>query len=103
MIDASEQASNWLLFHRYHTVADNLPLTHHDFEQSGVYISEDVYSQLTPEFQDIIREATQEVPDWHNKMVLEEIAAAEEEMDMVGINLIEVDSDAWSDHFSSTN
>ena len=99
VIDATEQASNWLLFNRYHTVADNLSLTHHNFEQSGVFISEDVYAQLTPEFQEIVREAAQEVSDWHNEMVLEEIEAAEEEMEMVGINLIEVDRDVWRDHF----
>ena len=43
IVEATEQASNWLYANKYHTIAPNLTRTAHNFEETGVMISESVW------------------------------------------------------------
>jgi tripartite ATP-independent transporter DctP family solute receptor len=99
VVESTEQASNWLYFNKYHTVAENLTLSNHNYEETGVMISDVVFESLTPSQQDALVEAAQEVTDWHNQKVLEDIELAEEKMAEEGVNIIEIDQDAWKAHF----
>ena len=99
VVSATQQASNWLYFNNYHQVAENLTLSNHNYEETGVMISEDVYQDLPESYQTAITEAANEVTEWHNEQVLQEIEEAEAEMAEEGINIIEVDQEAWKDHF----
>jgi len=99
VVQATEQASNWLYFNKYHTVANNLTLSNHNYEETGVMIAEDVYQDLPAAYQTALTEAAQEVTQWHNEQVLEDIREAEAAMAEEGINIIEVDREAWKDHF----
>lgn len=99
VVSATEQASNWLYFNKYHTIAKNLTLSNHNYEETGVMIAEDVYQDLPTEYQQALTEAAQEVTQWHNEQVLEDIQEAEAAMAEEGVNIIEVDQEAWKDHF----
>jgi TRAP-type transport system periplasmic protein len=102
VVSATEQASNWLYFNNYHTVAKNLTLSNHNYEETGVMISEQVFAGLPWEYQQALIEAAQEVTEWHNEQVLKEIVKAEAAMAEAGINIIEVDQQAWKEHFRAT-
>ena len=99
IVEATEQASNWLYANKYHTIADNLTRTSHNYEETGVMISERVFQSLTEEQRTAIVQAIDEVADWHNEQVAIQIAEAEEKMEAEGINIIDVDVEAWKDHF----
>jgi TRAP-type transport system periplasmic protein len=99
IVEATEQASNWLYGNKYHTIANNLTRTNHNFEETGVMISERVFQSLTEEQRTAIVQAINEVSDWHNEQVAIQIAEAEEKMAAEGINIIDVDVQAWKDHF----
>ena len=62
-------------------------------------IAEDVYQDLPASYQDALVESANEVTEWHNEQVLQEIEEAEAAMAEEGVNIIEVDQEAWKDHF----
>lgn len=99
VVTATEQASNWLYFNDYHTIANYLTRSNHNYEETGVMISEDVYQSLPAEYQEILVDAIQEVTEFRNEQVLVEIEEAEALMDEEGINIIDVDTQAWKEHF----
>lgn len=99
IVDATEQASNWLYFNKYHTIAKNLVLSNHNYEETGVMISERFYQTLPADVQKILVEAAEEVAQWHNDQLAGDIAEAEAAMQAAGINLIQVDKAAWQKHF----
>lgn len=101
VVEATEQASNWLYFNKYHTVADNLTLTNHNYEETGVFISDMAYQRLTPEQQTTLTNAAKEITEWHNDMLVEEIKNAEKSMKEEGVNIIEIDKNKWQSHFRS--
>jgi TRAP-type C4-dicarboxylate transport system substrate-binding protein len=101
IVEATEQASNWLYGNKYHTIANNLTRTNHNYEETGVMISETVYQSLTEEQRAAVVQAINEVSDWHNEQVAIQIAEAEEKMAAEGINIIDVDVPAWKEHFRS--
>lgn len=101
IVESTEQASNWLYGNKYHTIANNLTRTNHNYEQTGVMISESVYQSLTEDQRAAIVQAINEVSGWHNEQVAIQIAEAEEKMAAESINIIDVDVQAWKEHFRS--
>ncbi len=101
IVESTEQASNWLYGNKYHTIANNLSRTNHNYEETGVMISENVYQSLTEDQRAAIVTAINEVSGWHNEQVAIQIAEAEEKMAAEGINIIDVDVQAWKEHFRS--
>lgn len=101
IVESTEQASNWLYGNKYHTIANNLSRTKHNYEETGVMISEPVFQSLTEEQREAIVQAINEVSGWHNEQVAIQIAEAEETMAAEGINIIDVDIPAWKEHFRS--
>lgn len=101
IVESTEQASNWLYGNKYHTIANNLSRTKHNYEETGVMISEPVFQSLTEEQREAIVQAINEVSGWHNEQVAIQIAEAEEKMAAEGINIIDVDIPAWKEHFRS--
>jgi tripartite ATP-independent transporter DctP family solute receptor len=101
IVESTEQASNWLYGNKYHTIANNLSRTNHNYEETGVMISENVYQSLTDDQRAAIVTAINEVSGWHNEQVAIQIAEAEEKMAAEGINIIDVDVQAWKEHFRS--
>jgi TRAP-type transport system periplasmic protein len=99
IVESTEQASNWLYGNKYHTIANNLSRTNHNYEETGVMISEAVYQSLTEEQRTAIVQAINEVSGWHNEQVAVQIAEAEDKMAAEGINIIDVDVQAWKNHF----
>lgn len=101
IVESTEQASNWLYGNKYHTIANNLTRTNHNYEETGVMISESVYQSLTEDQRAAIVQAINEVSGWHNEQVAIQIAEAEEKMAAESINIIDVDVQAWKEHFRS--
>lgn len=101
IVESTEQASNWLYGNKYHTIANNLSRTNHNYEETGVMISETVYQSLTEEQREALVVAINEVSGWHNEQVATQIAEAEEKMAAEGVNIIDVDIPAWKEHFRS--
>jgi tripartite ATP-independent transporter DctP family solute receptor len=99
VVEATEQASNWLYFNKYHTIANNLTRSHHNYEETGVMISEKVYQSMPEEYRKAMVEAAAEAGEWHNQIVTKEIEEAEEKMAAEGINIIDPDVAAWQKHF----
>lgn len=99
VVDATEQASNWLYFNNYHTVARNLTVSNHNYEETGVMIADLVWQEMPEAYQQALEEAIQEVTGWHNQQVLEDIQEAEAAMRQEGITIHEVDQEAWKEHF----
>lgn len=99
VVTATEQASNWLYFNDYHTIASYLTRSNHNYEETGVMISEEVFQSLPEEYQDILISAIEEVTDFRNEQVLVEIEEAEALMASEGITIIDVDTQAWKEHF----
>ncbi|WP_185962277.1 TRAP transporter substrate-binding protein [Palleronia caenipelagi] len=101
IVESTEQASNWLYGNKYHTIANHLTRTNHNYEETGVMISETVYQSLTEDQRAAIAQALDEVTDWHNEQVAAQIAEAEEKMAAEGVAIADVDVDAWKEHFRS--
>ncbi len=101
IVEATEQASNWLYGNKYHTIANNLTRSKHNYEETGVMIAEQVYQSLTEEQRDVIVQAINETSEWHNEQVAVQITEAEELMAAEGVNIIDVDVEAWKAHFRS--
>lgn len=101
IVESTEQASNWLYGNKYHTIANNLTRTNHNYEETGVMISERVFQSLTEDQRNAIVQAIDEVAGWHNEQVAIQIADAEEKMAAEDINIIDVDVQAWKEHFRS--
>ncbi len=99
IVESTEQASNWLYANKYHTIANNLSRTNHNYEETGVMISERVFQSLTEEQRTAIVQAINEVAGWHNEQVAVQIADAEEKMAAEGVNIIDVDVPVWKEHF----
>ena len=99
IVEATEQASNWLFFNKYHTIANNLVLSNHNYEETGVMISEIFYQSLPADVQKLLVDAVDEVTVWRNEALADDIAKAEAEMKAAGTNIIEVDKAAWQKHF----
>lgn len=99
IVESTEQASNWLYGNKYHTIASNLTRTKHNYEETGVMISERVFQSLTEEQRAALTDAINEVSGWHNEQVAVQIADAEEKMAAEGINIVDVDVQVWKEHF----
>lgn len=99
IVEATEQASNWLYGNKYNTIANNLTRTNHNYEETGVMISEQVYQSLTEDQRNAIVQAINEITPWRNEQVATQIAEAEEIMAKEGVNIEDVDVDAWKAHF----
>lgn len=99
IVEATEQASNWLYANKYHTIADNLTRTNHNYEETGVMISEAVYQSLSEDQRMALETAANEVAAWHNEQVTAQIAEAEAKMAEEGVNIEDVDIAAWKEHF----
>lgn len=99
IVESTEQASNWLYGNKYHTIANNLSRTNHNYEETGVMISDRAYQSLTEDQRTVIVQVINEVSGWHNEQVAIQIAEAEEKMAAEGINIIDVDVQAWKKHF----
>lgn len=101
IVEATEQASNWLYFNKYHTIAKHLTRSNHNYEETGIMISERVYQSLPDKYRQALSEAAVEAGQWHNKIVTQEIEDAEQKMAEKGINIINPDVTAWQKHFRS--
>lgn len=99
IVEATEQASNWLYANKYHTIAKNLTRTAHNYEETGVMISERVWQGLTDEQKEALSTAATEVAEWHNEEVAAQIRQAEQAMAEEGVNIIDVDISAWEAQF----
>lgn len=99
VVTATEQASNWLYFNDYHTIANYLTRSNHNYEETGVMISEEVFQSLPADYQQILVDAIEEVTEFRNEQVLVEIEEAEAMMADEGITIIDVDTQAWKEHF----
>lgn len=102
VVDSTEQASNWLYFNKYHTIGNNLALTNHNYEETGIMISEQIWTSLPMEYQRALTEAIAEVTPWHNDQLLNEIKEAEKSMQSEGVNVNQIDRDLWKAHFRAT-
>ena len=98
-MESTEQASNWLYFNKYNTIAKNLTISNHNYEETGVMISEAFFQTLTKQQRTILKETAVEVAKWHKDLLSEDIAKAEAEMEKQGVNIIKVDQTAWKNHF----
>ena len=99
IVDATEQASNWLYFNKYHTVVDHLVISEHNYEETGIMISEKFYQALPEDVQAILVSAAKEVAVWHNQQLSQEIAEAEESINAAGVSVISVNKAAWKKEF----
>ncbi|MFD0980670.1 TRAP transporter substrate-binding protein [Tropicimonas aquimaris] len=99
IVEATEQASNWLYANKYHTIAKNLTRTNHNYEETGVMISEAVYQSLTDEQRDALVAAAMEIAPWHNEQVAVQIEEAEAKMAEEGVTILDVDKAAWQEQF----
>ncbi|PZX11301.1 tripartite ATP-independent transporter DctP family solute receptor [Palleronia aestuarii] len=99
IVTATEQASNWLYANKYHTIAENLTRTGHNYEETGVMIAEPVWQSLTTEQQDAIMSAAEEISSWHNEQLVTEIEGAEQAMADEGVNVLDVDVEKWKSQF----
>lgn len=101
IVESTEQASNWLYGNKYHTIANHLTRTNHNYEETGVMISEPVYQSLTEDQRAAIIQAINEIAPWHNEQVAAQIAEAEEKMAAEGVKITDVDIPVWKEHFRS--
>lgn len=99
IVEATEQASNWLYANKYHTIATQLTRTNHNYEETGVMISETVWQSLTPEQQEALQTAATEVAAWHNEQLTSEIESAEKAMEAEGVTIHDVDVAKWQAQF----
>lgn len=99
IVNSTEQASNWLYANKYHTIAENLTRTGHNYEQTGVMIAERVFQSLTEEQQQALIAAAEAIAPWHNEQVAAEIAEAEAKMAEEGVAIHDVDVAAWQAQF----
>jgi tripartite ATP-independent transporter DctP family solute receptor len=99
VVQCTEQASNWLYFNKYHTIAKNLTRSKHNYEETGVMISEAFFQKLPADVQKALAEAALEVAPWHNEQVAKDIEDAEKKMAAEGENIIDPDIPAWQKHF----
>jgi len=99
LVESTEQASNWLYFNKYNTIANNLVVSNHNYEETGIMISESFYQGLDKSQQDALDEAAVEIAEWHNAELAADITKAEAEMAKGGVNIIQVDQVAWQKHF----
>lgn len=99
VVEATEQASNWLYFNKYHTIAKNLTRSQHNYEETGIMISEKLYQSMPEAYRAAMMEAAAEAGKWHNEIVTTEIKEAEDKMAADGINIINPDVAAWQKHF----
>lgn len=99
IVESTEQASNWLYGNKYNTIANYLTRTGHNYEETGVMISEKVFQSLTENQRKAIVQAINEITPWRNEQVVAQIAEAEEKMAAEGVDIIDVDVEAWKAHF----
>lgn len=99
IVTATEQASNWLYANKYHTIANNLTRTGHNYEETGVMIAEPVWQSLTEEQRTAILDAANGLTEWHNAQLLTEIDEAEKAMAAEGVNIVDVDVATWKSQF----
>ncbi|MFV0334572.1 MAG: TRAP transporter substrate-binding protein [Tropicimonas sp.] len=99
IVEATEQASNWLYANKYYTIANNLTRTAHNYEETGVMIAERVYQSLSEDQRAALATAAAEIAPWHNEQVAQEIADAEKAMADEGVNILDVDVAKWQEQF----
>ena len=99
IVTATEQASNWLYANKYHTIANNLTRTGHNYEETGVMISEPVWQSLTEQQRAAVLDAAKGLTQWHNEQLLTEISDAETAMKDEGVNIVDVDVAKWKAQF----
>ncbi|MFW6015591.1 MAG: TRAP transporter substrate-binding protein [bacterium] len=99
VISGMEGGLDWTYQNKYYEVAPNISLSAHNYEQSGVFISELSAEKLTEEQLNIIEETSKEVGKWQNEKLAEEIDNAKEEMEDEGVKFHEPNRDALMEHF----
>ncbi len=99
MIDATEQASNWLYFNKYYTIANNLTLSYHNYEQGGLFFSERIFSAYPQDIQKILLETAEEVAQGHNDAMEKDIVDSEAKMKEENVVFHQVNVKEWDAHF----
>lgn len=95
VIDGWETPPIAILTGRYYEVQDYYSLTGHFYDPSPVYISKKTWDKLTPEQQEILKEAAIEARDYMRELISEQTDKAIEEIKEKGMEVIEINEEEY--------
>lgn len=75
LVDMTESAADRILKVKLHEVAPYITIADMMYPQSNVYISDAAWQQLSPEDQDIVKQAAIEAGDWSTQLAIDNFAA----------------------------
>ena len=96
-VDGAENSIICLAADKFHEVSGNLALTGHFWGVAPLIMSKAVYAKLTPEQQNIIREAAVKARDWQRQYTVDNEGRYLNELKEFGMNIVEVDRTAFRD------
>jgi len=99
IVQATEQASNWLYFNSYYTIANNITKTHHNYEQSGFFFSDLIFDTYPADVKQVLQDTAEEIIPYHNDLIEKDIKTSEDEMKKENIDFHEINLEEWQSHF----
>ncbi|MEG6615978.1 TRAP transporter substrate-binding protein [Peptococcaceae bacterium 1198_IL3148] len=96
VIEAQENPIPFIYGGRIHEVQDYLALTAHKYEYVTLSMSENTWSKLTPEQQEIITEAANVATEYENQLVKEQTNEILEKMKSEGLQVITPDTEEFA-------
>lgn len=99
IVQATEQASNWLYFNQYHSIAKNITKSYHNYEQGGLFFSELIYKSYPDDVKKVLFETAKEVETYHNELMEKDIVTSEEAMKEAGVAFHDIELEKWQDYF----
>jgi tripartite ATP-independent transporter DctP family solute receptor len=103
VIDAQENPVEFTVSARIHEVQDYLVKTDHVFGYVQLLMSELTFEELTEAEREAVLEAAEEARNFQNDLVMQEEEEALQEMLDYGVEVIEVDQDAFRDSVQEVN
>lgn len=100
IVHATEQASNWLYFNQYQSIAKNITKTFHNYEQGGFFFSELIYKTYPEDVKQVLFESAKEIESYHNNLMEKDIEESEKNMKQDGVIFHDVKLEEWKKHFT---
>ena len=99
-VDCQANPTTNILANKLHEVQDYLVMTHHAFVFQPIVINKDLFYGMSPELQQIMREACDKYCREDIQMVADSEAAEIEELEGYGMTVIEPDNAAFAEAFA---
>lgn len=95
VIDGFENPMDWFFYGGYYEIAKYVILTEHNIEPFGIWINSKFYHGLSPQHQEVLKQAALDAGDWEWRETLKVLGDLRQKMEAAGITFIVPDREEF--------